>query len=75
MHLQMKRDVGLDNVINLRQRYTVGNPTSLRNVAFRWFTREYMQLASCFMHLWPLDVRRNKVHFHCLFERKMLIVH
>ena len=32
MHLQMQRDVWLDNVINLRQyilRYTVGNPTSL----------------------------------------------
>ena len=54
MHLQMQRDVWLDNVINLRQynlRYTVGNPTSLRNVAFHWLTSEYMQLASGFMHL------------------------
>ena len=37
MHLQMQRDVCLDNVIYLRQyilRYTVANPTSLRNVAF-----------------------------------------
>ena len=36
MHLQMKRDVWLDNVINLRQyilRYTVTNSMSLRNVA------------------------------------------
>ena len=54
MHLQMQRDVWLDNVINLRQyilRYTVGNPTSLRNVAFYWLTSEYMQLASGFMQL------------------------
>ena len=32
-------------------RYTVGNPTSLRNVAFHWLTSEYMQLASSFMQL------------------------
>ena len=54
MHLQMQRDVWLDNVINLRQnilRYTVVNPTSLRNVTFRWLTSEYMQLASGFMQL------------------------
>ena len=30
-------------------RYTVGNPTSLRNVAFYWLTSEYMQLASGFI--------------------------
>ena len=54
MHLQMQRDVWLDNVINLRPyilRYTVGNPTSLRNVAFYWLASEYMQLASGFMQL------------------------
>ena len=37
------------NVINLQQyilRYTVGNPTSLSNVAFHWLTSEYMQLAA-----------------------------
>ena len=54
MHLQMQRDVGLDNVINLRQyimRYTVGNMTSLRNVAFHWLTSEYMQLAGGLMQL------------------------
>ena len=54
MHLQMQRDVWLDNVINLRQyilRFTVGNPTSLRNVAFHWLTSVYMQLASGFMQL------------------------
>ena len=48
MHMRMQRDVWLDNIINLRQyilRYTVGNPTSLRNVAFHWLTSEYMQLA------------------------------
>ena len=27
-------------------RYTVANPTSLRNIAFRWLISEYMQLAS-----------------------------
>ena len=40
--------------INLRQyilRYTVENPTSLRNVAFHWLTSEYMQLVSGFMQL------------------------
>ena len=37
MHLQMQHNVWLDNIINSRQyilRYTVGNPTSLRNVTF-----------------------------------------
>ena len=54
MHLQMQRDFWLDNVLNLQQyilRYTVANPTSLRNVAFHWMTSEYMQLASGFMQL------------------------
>ena len=54
MHLQIQRDVWLDSVKNLRQyilRYTVGNPTSLRNVAFHWVTSEYMQLASSFMQM------------------------
>ena len=49
MHLQMQHDIWVNNVINLRRyilRYTVGNPTSLRNVAFHWLTSEYMQLAS-----------------------------
>ena len=73
MHLQMQRDVWLDNVINLRQyilQYTVGNPTSLRNVTFHWLTSEYMQLASGFMQL----AAAEQSHFHCLFEGKMLIV-
>ena len=54
MHLQMQHDVCLDNVINLRQyilRHTVGNPTSLCNVAFHWLTSEYMQLESGLMQL------------------------
>ena len=54
MHLQMQRDVRLDNVINLRQyilRYTVGNLMSLHNIAFHWLTSEYMQLAGGFMQL------------------------
>ena len=54
MHLQVQRDVWLDNVIHLRQyilRYTVGNQTSLRNVAFHWLKSEYMQLANGFMQL------------------------
>ena len=76
----MQRDICLDNVINLRQyilRYTVANPTSLRNVSFHWLTSEYMQLASGFMQLAAAGrtCRRNKVHFYCLFEEKMLIVH
>ena len=44
----------MGNVINLRQyilRYTVGNPTSLRNVTFHWLTSEYMQLTSGLMQL------------------------
>ena len=79
MHLQMQRDVWLDNVIILRQyilRYTVSNPTPLHNVAFHWLTSEYMQLASGFMQLAAAGrIRPNKVHFHCHFEGKMLIVH
>ena len=54
MHLQMQRDVWLDNVTNLRQyilRDTVAKPTSLRKVAFHWLTSEYMQLESSFMQL------------------------
>ena len=54
MHLQMQRVIFLDNVINLQQfilRYTVANPTSLRNVALHWLTSEFMQLASGFMQL------------------------
>ena len=78
MHLQMQRDVWLDNVKNLLQyilRYTVANPTSLRNVVFHWLTSKYMQLASGFMQLAAAKRRHNKVHFHRLFEGKMLIVH
>ena len=75
IHLKMQRDIWLDNVINLRQYilwYTVANPTSLRNITFHWLASEYIQLASSFMQL---AYRCNKVLFHCLFERKMLIVH
>ena len=70
MHLQMQRDVWLDNVINLRQyilRYTVANPTSLRNVAFHWLTGEYMQLTSGFMQL---DVRATKYIFTAFLKGK-----
>ena len=45
MHLQMQRDVYLDNIINLRQytlRYTVAYSMLLRNVAFHWVKSEYM---------------------------------
>ena len=69
MHLQMQRDVWLDKVLQ----YTVANLTSLRNVAFHWLTSEYMQLASGIMQLAAAGRRLNKVHFHCLFEGKMLI--
>ena len=34
-----------------------------------------MQLASGFMQLAAAKRRHNKVHFYCLFEGKMLIVH
>ena len=64
----MQRDVWLDNVINLRQyilRYTVGNPTSLRNVAFHWLTSEYMQLASGFA-----DMRKKKYIFTVFLKGK-----
>ena len=50
MHLQML----MSDCINLQQyilQYTVGNPTSLRNVDFHWLTSEYVQLASGFMLL------------------------
>ena len=49
MHMQMQRDILLDNVINLRQYillYTVANPTSLCNVAFHWLTSGLMKLAA-----------------------------
>ena len=51
------------------------NRTLLRNVAYHWLTSDYMymQLASCFMQLAAVGRRRrNKVHFHCRFEGKML---
>ena len=78
MHLRLLRDFWFDNVKNLRQyilRYSVANPTSLRNVAFLWLTSEYIQLASGFMQLAAAGRKRNIAHFHCLFEGNMLIVH
>ena len=48
---------------------------SLRNVAFHWLASEHMQLPSGFMQLAATGRMRNKVHFHCRFEGKMLIVH
>ena len=74
MHLQMKRNVLLDDAINLSYPATYCQ-TSLRYVGFHWLTSEYMQLASSFMQLTAAGRRRNKVHVHCLFEGKMLIVH
>ena len=41
----MQLDVLLDNVINFRYyilRYTVANPTSLRNIAFHWLISEFI---------------------------------
>ena len=74
MHLQMQRNVWLDNVINLWQyilRYTVGNPTSLCNVAFHWLTSEYMQLASSFMQLAaPERIGATKYIFSVFLKRK-----
>ena len=75
MHLQMQRDVWLDNVINLRQyilRYTVGNPTSLRNVAFHSLTNEYMQLASGLMQLAAAGrIGATKYIFTVFFKEKI----
>ena len=74
MHLQMQRDVWLDNVINLQQyilRYTAWNPTSLRNVAFHWLTREYMQVVLCSWRRWRY--RRKKFLFQCFFWRENVI--
>ena len=56
MHLQMQRDVCLDNVINLR------------NVAFDWLTSEYMQLASGLMQL---ALGATKYIFTVFFKRKI----
>ena len=79
MHLQMQRDALLDNVINLRQyilRYTVGNPMSLRIVAFHWLTSEYMQLASGLMQLAAAGrIGATKYIFTVFLKGKMLIVH
>ena len=78
MHLQMQRDVWLDNVINLRQyilRYTVGNPTSFRNVAFHWLTSEYMQLASGLMQLAAAGRLGAKKYIFTVFLMENLIVH
>ena len=52
--------------------YCGTNPTSLRNVAFDCLTSQYTQLASRFMQLAAAGRRCNKVHFHCVFESKML---
>ena len=74
MHLQMQCDVWLDNIINSAQyilRYTVANSMSLSNIAFRWLTSEYMQLASGLCSWQPLDYRCKKE----LYEGKMLILH
>ena len=79
MHLQMQRDVWLDKVINMWQyilRYTVENPTSLRNVAFHWLTSEYMQLASGFMQLAAAGrIGAKSTCSLSFWRKKMLIVH
>ena len=56
-------------------RYTVANSLSLCNIAFHWPTSGFMQLVSGFMQLAAACRRRNRQHFHCLFEGKMFIVH
>ena len=76
MHLQMQCEVLLDNVINLQQYiYAVANPTSLRNVTFRWLTSEYMQLASRFMQLAATGRIGATKYIYAVFEGKKLIVH
>ena len=77
MHLQMQHNVLLDNVINERQyilRYTVGNSTSLCNVAFHWWQVNICSWQAVLCSLGPLDVGTT-VYFHCLFEGKMVKVH
>ena len=77
MHLQMQHDVWLDSVKYLRQyilQYTVGNPKSLRNIAFHWLTSEYMQLASGFMQLAAAGHIGAIKYIFSLFEGEMLIV-
>ena len=78
MHLQMQRDVWLDNFINLRQyilRYTVANLTSLLNAPFHWLKSEYMQLARGFMQLAAAGRWCHILHFHSQSYVKMLLVH
>ena len=74
MHLQMQRDVWLDNVINLRQcilRYTVGNPTSLRNVAFHLVDKWIYAAGKGFYAAGqPLDVLAQQSTFTVFFKRK-----
>ena len=49
--------------------------TQRHYATFHWLTSEYMQLASGFMQLAAAGPRRNIVHFHCLFEGKMLAMY
>ena len=75
----MQWDVWLENVINLQQyilRYTVANPTSLRNVAFHWLTSKNMQLTGGFMQMAASGrIGATKYIFTVFFEEQMLIVH
>ena len=57
------------NAVIIKMRYTVANPTSLRNVAFYWLSSEYMQLASGFIKLAPAGHRRNN-HIFTVFLRE-----
>ena len=48
---------------------------SLCNVDFHRLKVLFIQLASSFMQLAVAGHRCNILHFHCLFEGKMLLVH
>ena len=54
--------------------YLVANSMSLRNIAYHWLTSGFMQLASGFMQFAAARRRHNILHFHLLFEGKLLLV-
>ena len=47
---------------------TAANLTPFRNIAIHRLTSGFMQLAAA-------GCRHNMLHFHCLFEGKMILVH
>ena len=68
MHVALCNSISCNILLQTRRDYV----TSLK---FHWLQSGYMQLVSGFMQLAVSGRRRYKVHFNCLFEGKMLIVH